>query len=62
MEVPSSDIVSRQTCDAATLSGPLSNLMAALRAAGAQIVVMATIPAATALAMLPAAAIGYTPQ
>lgn len=61
-EVPAADIVSRQTYDAATLSGPLSNQMAALRAAGAQVVVMATIPAATALAMLPAAAIGYTPQ
>jgi ABC-type branched-subunit amino acid transport system substrate-binding protein len=62
MEVPGSVIVSSQTYDAATLSGPLSNQMAALRAAGAQVVVMATIPAATALAMLPAAAIGYTPQ
>ena len=40
----------------------LSNQMAALKAAGAQVVVMATIPAATALAMLPAAAIGYIPQ
>jgi hypothetical protein len=36
--------------------------MDALKAAGAQVVVMATIPAATALAMLPAAGIGYTPQ
>jgi branched-chain amino acid transport system substrate-binding protein len=62
MEVPSSQVVSRQTYDAATLSGPLSNQMAALRAKGAQVVVMATIPAATALAMLPAAAIGYNPQ
>jgi branched-chain amino acid transport system substrate-binding protein len=36
--------------------------MAALKAAGAQVVVLATIPAATALAMLPAVAIGYSPQ
>ena len=36
--------------------------MAALKAAGAQVVVLATIPAATALAMLPAAVIGYSPQ
>jgi ABC-type branched-subunit amino acid transport system substrate-binding protein len=62
MELPSSSVVSQQTYDAATLSGPLGNQMAALKAAGAQIVAMATIPAATALAMLPAASIGYFPQ
>jgi ABC-type branched-subunit amino acid transport system substrate-binding protein len=62
MEIPSSSVVSRQTYDVATLSGPLSNQMAALKAAGAQVVVLATIPAATALAMLPAAVIGYSPQ
>jgi ABC-type branched-subunit amino acid transport system substrate-binding protein len=62
MEIPSSSVVSQQTYDAATLAGPLSNQMAALKAAGAQVVVLATIPAATALAMLPAAAIGYSPQ
>jgi ABC-type branched-subunit amino acid transport system substrate-binding protein len=62
MELPSSSVVSRQTYDVATLSGPLSNQMAALKAAGAQVVVLATIPAATALSMLPAAVIGYSPQ
>jgi ABC-type branched-subunit amino acid transport system substrate-binding protein len=62
MELSASSVVSRQTYDAATLAVPLSNQMAALKAAGAQVVVMATIPAATALAMLPAAAIGYAPQ
>jgi branched-chain amino acid transport system substrate-binding protein len=62
MEIPSSAVVSRQTYDAATLAGPLSNQMAALKAAGAQVVVLATIPAATALSMLPAAVIGYSPQ
>ncbi len=62
MEIPKADVVSRQTYDAATLAGPLSNQMAALKAAGAQVVVLATIPAATALAMLPAAATGYLPQ
>ena len=61
MEIPTSSVVSRQTYDAATLAGPLSNQMAALKAAGAQVVVLATIPAATALAMLPAAVIGYFP-
>ena len=62
MELPASSIVSQQTYDAATLSGPLSNQMAALKSKGAQVVIMATIPAATALAMLPAAVIGYSPQ
>jgi len=62
MEIPSSAVVSRQTYDAATLAGPLSNQMAALKSAGAQVVVLATVPAATALAMLPAAAVGYIPQ
>jgi ABC-type branched-subunit amino acid transport system substrate-binding protein len=62
MEIPSASVVSRQTYDAATLAGPLSNQVAALKAKGAQVVAMATIPAATALAMLPAAAIGYMPQ
>ncbi|HWG74644.1 MAG TPA: ABC transporter substrate-binding protein [Acidimicrobiales bacterium] len=61
-ELPASSVVSRQSYDSATLSGPLSNQVAALKAAGAQVVAMATIPAATALAMLPAAAIGYSPQ
>lgn len=62
MEIPKSSVVSRQTYDVATLAGPLSNQMEALKSAGAQVVVLATIPAATALAMLPAAVIGYSPQ
>jgi branched-chain amino acid transport system substrate-binding protein len=62
MVVPKSSVVSRQTYDAATLAGPLSNQIAALKAAGVQVVVLATIPAATALAMLPAAVLGYFPQ
>jgi ABC-type branched-subunit amino acid transport system substrate-binding protein len=62
MEIPAASVVSRQTYDASTLAGPLSNQVAALKASGAQVVAMATIPAATALAMLPAAAIGYSPQ
>jgi len=61
-EIPSSDIVSQQSYDAATLSGPLLTQMSALQSAGAKVVAMATIPAATALAMLPAAVIGYNPQ
>jgi ABC-type branched-subunit amino acid transport system substrate-binding protein len=62
MELPKSAVVSQQTYDAATLSGPLSNQVAALKAAGAQVVAMATIPAATALTMIPAASIGFFPQ
>ena len=62
IELAKSMVVSQQTYDAATLSGPLSNQVAALKAAGAQVVAMATIPAATALTMLPAASIGYFPQ
>jgi ABC-type branched-subunit amino acid transport system substrate-binding protein len=62
MEIPRASVVSRQTYDVATLAGPLSNQMSALKAAGAQVVVLATIPAATALSILPAAATGYLPQ
>ena len=62
MEIPSSSVVSRQTYDAAALSAPLSAQMAALQAAGAQVVVLATVPAATALAIFPAAVAGYLPQ
>ena len=62
MVVPKLQVVSRQTYDVATLAGPLSNQVAALKAAGAQVVVLATIPAATALTMLPAAVLSYFPQ
>jgi ABC-type branched-subunit amino acid transport system substrate-binding protein len=62
MELPSSQVVSRQTYNVATLSGPLTTQIAQLQSAGAQVVVLATIPAATALAMLPAATLGYSPQ
>jgi branched-chain amino acid transport system substrate-binding protein len=62
MEIPASSVVSSQNYDAATLAGPLTDQIAALKSAGAQVVVLATVPAATALAMLPAASIGYFPQ
>jgi branched-chain amino acid transport system substrate-binding protein len=62
MEIPSSSVASRQTYDAATLSGLLTNQMAALKAAGVQVVVLATIPAATALAILAGAVLNYFPQ
>jgi ABC-type branched-subunit amino acid transport system substrate-binding protein len=61
-ELPASSVVSQQNYDAATLAGPMSNQIAALKAAGAQVVALATVPAATALALLPAASIGYSPQ
>ncbi len=61
-ELPVTSVVSRQNYDAATLAGPMSNQIAALKAAGAQVVALATVPAATALALLPAASIGYSPQ
>ncbi|MGH9114355.1 MAG: ABC transporter substrate-binding protein [Acidimicrobiales bacterium] len=60
--IPASQVVSSQTYDVSTLSGPLSNQVAALKAAGAQVVFLFTVPAATALTLLPAAAIGYHPQ
>lgn len=62
LEIPASAIVSEQNYNVTTLSGPLTTQMSALKAAGAQVVIMGSIPAATALAMLPAFAIGYTPQ
>jgi hypothetical protein len=55
-------VVGRQTYDTTTLSAGLGNQMAALKAAGAKVVALYTIPAATALAMLAAAEIGYHPQ
>jgi ABC-type branched-subunit amino acid transport system substrate-binding protein len=62
LEVPSSSVVSKQTYDVTTLSGAMTTQMSALKAAGAQVVVLATIPAATALAILPAYSIGFLPQ
>ncbi len=59
--VPASQVVSRQTYSTTTLSSGLGNQVAALKAAGAQVVAMYTIPAATTLALLAAAEIGYHP-
>ncbi len=61
MRVPSSDVVSRQTYSTTTLTNGLGNQIAALKAAGATVVAMYTIPAATTLALLAAAEIGYHP-
>jgi ABC-type branched-subunit amino acid transport system substrate-binding protein len=63
-EIPKSQVVSRQTYTAtpAALAAGLSNQITALKNAGAQVVVLYTIPAATALALLAAANLGYHPQ
>jgi branched-chain amino acid transport system substrate-binding protein len=63
-KIPSADVVGRQTYEAtsAGLAAGLGSQIAALQQAGAKVVVLYTIPAATALAMLAAATIGYTPQ
>ena len=63
-EIAASSVVSRQTYTATpqALAAGLGNQISALKAAGAKVVVLYTIPAATALAMLAAATIGYAPQ
>jgi branched-chain amino acid transport system substrate-binding protein len=63
-KIPSSDVVSRQTYTATTqaLAAGLGSQVDALKAAGAQVVVLYSIPAATALTLLAAAEIGYHPD
>ena len=63
-QITGSSVVSRQTYTATpqALAAGLGSQMSALKSAGAQVVVMYSIPAATALAMLAAATIGYHPQ
>jgi ABC-type branched-subunit amino acid transport system substrate-binding protein len=61
-EIPASDVVSKQRYDVTSLTGPLTNQMSALQAAGAKVVVLFSVPDATALAILAAAQIGYHPQ
>jgi ABC-type branched-subunit amino acid transport system substrate-binding protein len=60
-EIPPSQ-VTKQSYDVTSLSGPLTNQMSALQAAGAKVVVLFSVPAATALALLAAAQLGYHPQ
>ena len=57
----SGQIVSAQPYDPTTLANGLGTQVAALQAAGAQVVVMFTIPAATALALLAMATLQYQP-
>jgi len=63
-QITGSNVVGRQTYTATpqALAAGLGSQMSALKAAGAQVVVMYTIPAATVLAMLAAATIGFHPQ
>ena len=62
-EIPSSDVVAKQSYDAtaAGLANGLGNQVSAIKAAGAKVVMLDTIPAATALTLLAAAEIGYNP-
>jgi len=62
-EIPGSDVVARQSYDAtaAGLGNGLGNQVSAIKAAGAKVVMLDTIPAATALTLLAAAEIGYSP-
>ena len=64
MEIPSADVVAREPYSVAELTAAagLGNQVSKAQAAGAQVVIMFTIPAATAEAMLAAAAGGYRPQ
>ena len=61
-EIPTADVASKQNYDVSALSSGLGNQMAALQAAGVKVVVGFSIPAASALALLGAAQIGYHPQ
>lgn len=63
-EVPKSAVVSRQTYVGTSqgLANGLGNQIGALKAAHAKVVVLYTIPAATALALLAAAELNYHPQ
>ncbi|MGH9292512.1 MAG: ABC transporter substrate-binding protein [Acidimicrobiales bacterium] len=62
-EIRHSAVVSRQTYQATTagLAAGLGSQIAAIKASGAKIVVLYTIPAATALALLAAAELNYHP-
>jgi branched-chain amino acid transport system substrate-binding protein len=62
-EIPAADVVAKQSYDATTagLANGLGNQVSAIKAAGAKVVMLDTIPAATALTLLAAAEIGYTP-
>jgi ABC-type branched-subunit amino acid transport system substrate-binding protein len=59
MQIPASSVVSRQTYTVTNIN--VAPQIGALQAAGAQVVVMYTVPAFTALALLTAAKLGFHP-
>jgi ABC-type branched-subunit amino acid transport system substrate-binding protein len=61
-EIPASDVVSKQSYDVTGIGAGFTNQMSALQAAGAKVVVLFSVPAATALALEAADKIGYHPQ
>jgi branched-chain amino acid transport system substrate-binding protein len=61
-EIPAGNIVTQQPYDVNNLTQGLANQVNAAKAAGAQVVVLDTIPAGTALVLLEAAQVGYHPQ
>ena len=61
-EIPASDVVSKQSYDVSGIGAGFTNQMSALQAAGAKIVVLFSVPPATALALEAADKIGYHPQ
>jgi|HubBroStandDraft_1064217.scaffolds.fasta_scaffold07165_3 ABC-type branched-subunit amino acid transport system substrate-binding protein len=63
-EIPASQVVSQQTyvATSAGLADALAPQISAIHHSGAQVVVLYTIPAATALALLSSAGTGFAPQ
>jgi branched-chain amino acid transport system substrate-binding protein len=63
-EIPAASIVSQQSYvgDSAGLANALAPQIAAIKRSGAQVVVLYTIPAATALALISSAVGAYAPQ
>ncbi len=63
-EIPKSSVASEQTYQgtSAGLAAGLGSQISAIKASGAKVVVLYTIPAATALALLAAAELNYHPQ
>lgn len=61
-EIPAADVASKQNYDVSALASGLGNQMAAMQSAGVKVVAGFSIPAASALALLAAAQIGYHPQ
>jgi len=60
--IPAADVASKQKYEVSAIAGGLGTQMAAMQSAGVKVVVGFSIPAASALALLAAAQIGYHPQ